>query len=76
MRKDCGKAMEDKPKFTQRTKSFFKEVQIEMKKVTWPTRGELYGSTAVVIACTILLSVAMGLFDGLLGRVTEFLLNL
>ena len=68
--------MEEKPKLTQRTRGFLKEVQIEMKKVTWPTRGELYGSTVVVIACCVLLSAALGIFDGLLGQITNFLLNL
>jgi preprotein translocase subunit SecE len=68
--------MDEKPKFTQRVRSFFKEVQTEMKKVTWPTRGELYGSTAVVIATTVVLGVALGVFDAVIGHVAEFLLNL
>ena len=67
--------MEEKPRLTTRTKSFIREVQTEVKKVTWPTRGELYGATSVVIACTILLSIVLGVFDFLIGHVMHFMLQ-
>jgi preprotein translocase subunit SecE len=33
----------------QRTSEFFTEVRNEMKRVTWPTRKEVYATTVVVI---------------------------
>ena len=67
--------MEDKPRLATRTRSFIREVQAETKKVTWPTRGELYGATSVVIACTIMLSMLLGVFDFVIGHVMRFLLQ-
>jgi len=42
----------------QRTGEFFAEVRNEMKRVTWPTRREVYATTVVVI----LTSVFFGLY--------------
>lgn len=36
---------------------FFIDTQAELQKVSWPTRGELIGSTIVVIVCLIVLGV-------------------
>jgi preprotein translocase subunit SecE len=33
----------------QRWRTFFAEVRAEMKRVTWPTRKEVYATTVVVI---------------------------
>jgi len=33
-------------------KAFFSEVRSELKKVTWPSRQEVYSTTIVVIATT------------------------
>lgn len=68
--------MEDKPKITQRTRGFFGEVKSEMKKVTWPTRGEVQGSTAVVVAVIVAVSVILAITDGLLGKAVTFLIKL
>ncbi len=45
---------------------FFKEVRSELKKVTWPTRQELIGSTVVTIVVTIIISVFIGIVDRVL----------
>jgi preprotein translocase subunit SecE len=68
--------MEEKPNFFNRVKGFLKEVQIERKKVTWPTKGELYGSTAVVVTVTLGLSVILGACDSVLGYLMQLLLQL
>ena len=34
-------------------KSFFAEVKSELKKVTWPSRGEVKNTTVVVILTTV-----------------------
>lgn len=57
-----------------RTGDFFTEVRSEMRKVTWPTRSELYGATIVVVVVSILLAVLLGFGDALIGRVVEFIM--
>jgi len=36
---------------------YVKETVVELKKVTWPTKDELIGSTMVTIFTTVILSV-------------------
>jgi len=42
---------------------FLREVKIELKKVTWPTRKQTIGSTVVVIALVLLISLFLGFVD-------------
>ena len=58
----------------RRMGNFFEEVKLEMRKVTWPTRGELYGATLVVVAVTVILCVVLGAFDLGFGRLIELLM--
>jgi preprotein translocase subunit SecE len=41
------------PRKFQELKTFFVEVRSELKKVTWPSRTEVYSTTIVVILTTI-----------------------
>ncbi len=45
--------MNKKKKWYQRVIPFLKEVRAEIKKVTWPSRKEIYSTTIVVILATI-----------------------
>ena len=47
----------------QRLVKFIKEVRNELTRVSWPSRDEIRGSTAVVIAIVLILSVFIGLVD-------------
>ena len=54
-----------KPKeniFTK-TAQFLREVKVELKKVAWPSRKQTIGSTAVVIALVMLISLFLGVVD-------------
>ena len=44
-------------------KQFFSEVRTEMKKVSWPGRKEVYGTTVVVICAVFFFGVYLGLVD-------------
>ena len=44
-------------------KEFFREVKIEIKKVVYPSREELIGSTWVVIITSIVISLFLGIVD-------------
>jgi preprotein translocase subunit SecE len=42
---------------------FLREVKIELKKVTWPSRKQTMGSTLVVIVLVFIISVFLGIVD-------------
>jgi len=52
---------------TERIRTFFKEVQVEIRKVSWPTRTELRDSTIVVIATVLIVAAYVGAVDRVLG---------
>jgi len=56
-------------------KEFFKEVKIEIKKVVYPSRDELIGSTWIVIIAVILVSLFLGVVDLGLSRMVSRLLR-
>lgn len=50
------------------TAQFLREVRMELKKVTWPSRRETLASTSVVIVLVIIAAVFLGLVDLGLSR--------
>lgn len=42
---------------------FLREVKVELKKVTWPSRKQTIGSTVVVLALVMLISLFLGVVD-------------
>jgi preprotein translocase subunit SecE len=44
-------------------REFFRDVKVEVKKVVFPTREELIGSTWVVIITVIVISLFLGIVD-------------
>jgi preprotein translocase subunit SecE len=45
--------MSDKVRWYKRLWTFIKESRAELKKVTWPSRSEIYSTTLVVIIATV-----------------------
>ncbi|MFA4926025.1 MAG: preprotein translocase subunit SecE [Candidatus Aminicenantales bacterium] len=45
--------MSEKLAWYKRFWNYLKEVRSELKKVTWPTRKEVYGTTVVVIVAVL-----------------------
>ena len=58
-----------------RVTKFFSEVKSELKKVTWPSKDEVKGSTVVVITLTFLLGLYIGAIDFVVSRVITFLIR-
>ena len=48
---------------------YIRESRAELKKVTWPTRQQMWYSTIVVIVVTFMVSAYLGLVDVLLTGV-------
>jgi len=44
-------------------KEFFNDVKVEMRRVSWPGRKEVYGTTIVVIAAVFFFGIYLGLVD-------------
>jgi preprotein translocase subunit SecE len=63
------------PAFLTKTTQFLREVKIELKKVTWPSRKETLASTAVVIIIVIIISAFLGLVDLGLSNLIRFVLK-
>lgn len=46
-----------------KVKEFFREVKVEVKKVVFPSKDELIGSTWVVIITVLIVSIFLGIVD-------------
>jgi preprotein translocase subunit SecE len=58
-----------------RIKQFLREVLSEVRKVTWPGKKELIGSTVVVIVLVLFIALYIGLVDFVLSRLLNIVLQ-
>ena len=49
--------------------TFIREARAELKRVTWPSRQQVWYSTLVVIAVTFLVAAYLGIVDVILTAV-------
>jgi preprotein translocase subunit SecE len=54
---------------------FFRESRAELKKVSWPTKKQVWYSTLVVVVLTAVLSVYLGLVDSLLTEILRWFIG-
>lgn len=59
--------MNKKERWYKRFISFLKEVKIEIKKVTWPSRNEVYSTTIIVILATFFFGFYLYFMDVILS---------
>ena len=66
----------DVAKWTESTKEYFGELKLEMRRVTWPNRKQVEGTTAVVILSVFAFAAYFAVVDSLLTsgikKVLEF----
>jgi preprotein translocase subunit SecE len=55
---------------------FLTEVRAEVKKVTWPTRREAMGGTAVVVFVVLVMALFLGIVDAILSKAVQGLINI
>jgi preprotein translocase subunit SecE len=53
----------ERPSAIQAITDYFRDVRVEMSKVSWPSRRELRDSTLVVIVMVIMVSIFIGIVD-------------
>lgn len=58
-----------------RVNLFMEEVVSELRKVTFPSREDVVRSTVVVLACILICSAILGVFDAMFGKVIGYLLK-
>jgi len=58
-----------------RTVSFYGDVKAELRKVTWPSKKEVYGTTIVVIVTVFFFGIYLFLVDSMLQMMIKWLLN-
>jgi len=58
-----------------KVKQFFREVKFELKKVVFPTKDELVGSTWVVIITVVVISLFLGVIDLSLSELVGLVLR-
>ena len=61
--------------WTENAKQFYADVRSEMKKVSWPGRQEVSGTTIVVIVAVFFFGFYLGLVDLLLARGLDWILR-
>jgi preprotein translocase subunit SecE len=53
--------------YVARVTTFLQDVQAEIKKVTWPNRKDVAGSTLVVIVAVFIIAGFLGIIDFILS---------
>jgi preprotein translocase subunit SecE len=60
----------------QRLKTFLREVAVETKKVTWPSRDEVVATTVVVIAASFIFGIFLYVCDLVFFRLVDWVIKL
>jgi len=64
-----------KPNFIEAAFQFLREVRVELKKVTWPSRKQTIGSTVVVLVLVLIISLFLGVVDMGLSQLIRVVLQ-
>jgi len=61
--------------FFGKVTGFVNEVFAELKKISWPGRDELIGSTIIVCILVVIFGIILGGMDGLFNYAIKFLIS-
>ena len=50
----------------EKIQKYLKETAAELRKMTWPTKDELIGSTVVTVVVSLIVAIFIGIVDRLL----------
>ena len=65
----------DVKKWVDDTKDYVNELKLEMKRVTWPSRKQVEGTTAVVIFSVFAFAAYFYVVDGVLSKLIRDVLT-
>jgi len=57
----------------EKVTKYFNDTVQEMRKVAWPSKDELIGSTIVVVVMSLMVSIFVGVVDQVLSRLVNLL---
>jgi len=57
----------------EKVTKYFNDTIQELRKVAWPSKDELIGSTIVVVVMSLLVSIFIGVVDQVLNRLVNLL---
>lgn len=60
----------------EKVKNFLKEVKAEMKKVSWPSRRDVAGTTLVAIVATLILAIYLYFADIIFSFLVKYIYSL
>ena len=53
----------------EKVNAFFQEVNVELRKVSWPTRQDTAKATVVVVVTSVIVAFFLGIVDVVLARI-------
>jgi preprotein translocase subunit SecE len=68
-------AVADVKVWAQETKDYFNDLKLEMRRVTWPNRKQVEGTTAVVIISVFAFAAYFAVVDSLLVKAIKGILD-
>lgn len=71
MRQVNASPEEQRSSMVERIKNYLAETKVELRKVTWPNKGELKDATRVVVVASILLTIFIGVVDQILSGIIK-----
>jgi preprotein translocase subunit SecE len=57
------------------TQKFVEEVQVEMRRVTWPDREQLRSATLVILVFALILAAIIGLMDSVFAAIVRLIVR-
>jgi preprotein translocase subunit SecE len=60
----------------QGSKEFFRDVRVELKKVTWPSRDDVTSTTGVVIATVAFFGIYLAIVEWLAQKGLDYVLKI
>lgn len=64
------------PNIVKKTQQFAEEVQVEMRRVTWPDREQLRNATIVILVFSLIMAVIIGIMDWIFSGFVRLIVNL
>ena len=61
--------------YLKQVREYFDDVRTEMKRVTWPGRQEVYGTTVMVILSTFLFAAYFAACDAVFQKGVQYVLD-
>jgi len=59
----------------RKTQQFTEEVQVEMRRVTWPDRDQLRSATIVILVFVMVLAIVIGVMDSVFAAFVRLVVS-